>query len=97
MSDWSRAEIAFVLSCARVLVGRYGFDMAFERCTVGLRLWVGVPYGPRVSLDVDVRSAHFAESAHGRPMCVADATFSLRRRLWTLDRQNEPLVRRAVP
>lgn len=81
MSDLSAAEVAFVLGCARILCGRNGLDLAFERIPVGLRLWAGHPYGWSVSLDVDVRTSHLAQTASGCPVVPADVAHQLRTRL----------------
>ena len=76
------AEQSFLLRLSRLVVGRYGLELSFERADGLWRLWVQHPYGVcAASLDVAVAADGQVTSAFGNPLHYCDVATQLRTRL----------------
>lgn len=75
-------EQLFLLSLARVVVGRYGFELSFARVEVfGLEITARPPYGFPSSLTVWRATPTHAYSSNGRPMLAHDIAAQLRKHI----------------
>lgn len=84
--SWSADEQAFLLTVARVLVGRWELAMSFARELEGVTIEAGSAYGPTVALYVVVDGAHYAHGSSGAVLTAHDVVSrlvgKLRRASW---------------
>jgi hypothetical protein len=74
---WTADELSFLLTVARVLVGRRSLAMSFVRELEGVTIEAGSPYGPSVAIRVIVDGPHYARSPAGSVLAAHDVVTRL--------------------
>lgn len=80
----TEAEQVFLLRVARLVVGRHGLLMRFEKVRAGTwRIEAGSHYGPMACVEVTVTGPYSGTTASGRrgAVCTNDVAQGLRAKL----------------
>ena len=71
-------EASFLLAVARLLVGKYGYTMTFERAGDWFTIESGPPYGFVVEYVLTIESARVCTNATGTVLCSSDVADRIR-------------------